>query len=182
MPFAKGAKVTPTHFGARTWALCAGEAMIVVVRKARAEDAKSIAAIGSAVWIDTYAFGGMRDAFASYVHAEFSVAHIEEVLASRTVIVAEVADHLVGYAVLVDGAGKTEIDNFYVLPRFQNRGVGREMIAYIAREHSLIWLACWEGNQRAIGFYKSLGFSECGESLFDLHGEKYRNVHLSKST
>jgi RimJ/RimL family protein N-acetyltransferase len=39
-----------------------------------------------------------------------------------------------------------------------------------------------DGNEHPIGFYKSLGFSECGESLFDLHGEKYRNIHLESAT
>lgn len=156
--------------------------MISVVRIAKNDDARSIAALGLCVWIDTYAFEGVTDDFASYVFAQFSQARIEASIASESIVVAEVAGKLVGYAVLIRGDGEIEIDNFYVLPKFQRRGIGREIVRYLSKKCSRIWLACWDQNIRAIWFYKSLGFSECGESQFDLKGTKYRNVHLCRST
>ena len=156
--------------------------MTSVVRVATNEDASKIAALGLCVWIDTYAFEGVTDDFASYVFARFSQARIEESIASGTVIVAEVAGKLVGYAVLIRGNGDVEIDNFYVLPKFQGRGIGREIVRYISGMCSRIWLSCWDQNTRAIRFYTSLGFSECGESQFDLMGTRYKNIQLCRNT
>lgn len=156
--------------------------MSPIVRIATHDDARSIAALGLCVWIDTYAFEGVTDDFASHVFAQFSQAQIEASTASESVVIAEVSGKLVGYAVLIRRDGEIEIDNFYVLPKLQGRGIGKQIVSYISGTCSRVWLACWDQNTSAIQFYKSLGFTECGESQFDLKGAKYRNVHLCRST
>ncbi len=155
--------------------------MSIIIRTAKYEDAGNIAALGQCVWIDTYATEGVRESLSKYVIAQFAPDSIRDLLASKKVIVAEVAGHLVGYVVLNAGTAATEIDNLYVLPRFQRRGIGRTIIAHISKEYSHLWLSCWEQNQNALGFYTSIGFVEDGESFFDLDGELYRNIILTRS-
>ncbi len=155
--------------------------MSIIIRTARYEDAESIAAVGQCVWIDTYATEGVSEALSNYVISFFAPDRIRDLLASKKVLVAEVGGHLVGYVVLNVGTAATEIDNLYVLPRFHHRGIGRTIIAHISKEHSHLWLSCWEQNQNAVGFYTSIGFVEDGESFFDLNGELYRNIILTRS-
>lgn len=155
--------------------------MSIQIRKAKPVDAENIAALGICVWIDTYATAGLRDALSNYVLTYFTPAHIRELLSTRTVLVAELSDHLVAFAMLIEEEDVTEIDNFYVLPNFQGRGIGKEIIHKILAAHSRLRLTCWERNELAIGFYKAIGFIEDGESYFDLNGETFRNVILKKS-
>ena len=154
----------------------------ITIRKARLEDVESIAALGLCVWIDTYATQGLRFRLGNYALGLFARDKIQALLRARTVLVAEQAEHLVAYAVLAIDNESTEVENLYVLPKFQRRGIGRTLINTIACEYSGVWLACWEQNDRAIGFYKALGFIEHGESFFDLDGEQYRNVTLVLGT
>ena len=156
--------------------------MNITIRTAKYEDAGSIAALGQCVWIDTYATEGVTEALSKYVISHFAPDRIRDLLAAKKVLVAEMDGHLVGYAVLSIGIDSTEIDNLYVLPKFQHRGVGKKIIAHISMDHSHLWLSCWERNRSAIGFYASMGFVEDGESFFDLDGELYRNVILTRNT
>ena len=156
--------------------------MSIVIRTAKYEDIESIAALGLCVWIDTYATEGVRVALSKYVFSYFTIDHVRGLLVSKKVLVAEVSGHLVGYVVLSVGGRAIEIDNLYVLPKFQGRGIGKEIISYISTDYSRLWLACWEKNENAIGFYKSIGFVEDGESFFNLDGELYRNIILTKNT
>lgn len=152
------------------------------IRKATFDDVESIAALGLCVWIDTYATQGLRFRLGNYALGMFTRDKIQALLRSRTVLVAEQAEHLVAYAVLAIGNASTEVENLYVLPKFQRRGIGRKLINTMACEYSGLWLSCWEQNHSATGFYKALGFIEHGESFFDLDGEQYRNITLVLGT
>lgn len=154
----------------------------LTIRKATFEDTESIAALGLCVWIDTYATEGLRFKLGNYALALFAREKIQDLLKFKTILVAEQAEHLVAYAVLDIGNESSEIENLYVLPKFQRRGVGRTLVNTMACEYSGLWLSCWEHNHSAIGFYKALGFIEHGESFFDLDGEQYRNLTLILST
>ena len=41
------------------------------------------------------------------------------------------------------------------------------------------WLTTWVNNEKAIGFYKYIGFSDIGIIFFDLDGEKHENRVLA---
>jgi diamine N-acetyltransferase len=87
------------------------------------------------------------------------------------VIVAEVSDTIVGYAVLLHRRTAREmlvprmyahIENFGVSAAYRREGIGRQLIeACVARARergaTSLELDCWEANQEAIAFYTSLG-------------------------
>ena len=53
-----------------------------------------------------------------------------------------------------------ELDDLYVLPAFQNRGIGSEILKKcIAESENTIYLYVFSRNTRAIAFYERFGFS-----------------------
>ncbi len=150
------------------------------LRIAKESDAANIAAIGMRVWIDTYATTGVFDKISKYIFTEFSEEKIEKIIIQHSVVVSLEGLNIVGYMVLDDSApDKTEIETLYVLPRFQNQGVGDQFIKR-ARELTKkpLWLSVWDQNFKAIRFYRKCGFKLNGELYFDLYGENIRNLVL----
>jgi ribosomal protein S18 acetylase RimI-like enzyme len=149
---------------------------LLTIRNATLADAENIAALGLCVWIDTYATEGVRTRLTKYALACFALANIQDVITSKTVLVAEQAEHIVGYAILFTAPERTEIHNLYVLPKFQRCGIGKRFIDFIIGTYPRPWLACWEENTKAIAFYRAQGFIADGEAFFELDGEQYRNI------
>ena len=78
-----------------------------------------------------------------------------------------------------------EIERIYILKAFQNRGLGRilfDKTMDIADEMqaSKIWLGVWEKNNKAIAFYKKLGFSEYGSHSFYMGDEEQTDIIMVK--
>lgn len=151
------------------------------IRRAEDVDCDSIVAIGRCVWIDTYATEGVRKEIAGYVQSTFTAKNVLRDIDSKQVSVFELESHIVGYAVLSESSEATEIENLYILPRYQRKGLGKLFIHHVIKNHARIWLTCWERNTKAIAFYKSLGFEEVGETYFQMKTEKHRNVLLNLS-
>lgn len=150
------------------------------IRLTQTEDAPVIAAVGQCVWIDTYATEGVSPSIARYVQRELTVAKMAEVITRHTVPVVEYEKNAVGYAVLLEDEGaECEIESLYVLPKFQRKGVGKLLLAYLQKlRPGRLWLSCWERNAPALAFYRLNGFTEYGEMYFELEGERHRNVLL----
>lgn len=96
-----------------------------------------------------------------------------------------VEDQLAGYLKLNINKAQTEdfgneyieIERIYVLNHYQKMGVGKELYNHalkIAKEYGYnkIWLGVWEHNQKAIQFYKKLGFEKIGEHTFYMGEDK----------
>lgn len=87
------------------------------------------------------------------------------------IIVAEVGDTIVGYAVLLHRHATRDmlvprsyahIENFGVAAAYRREGIGRQLIeACVARARergaTSLELDCWEANQEAMAFYTSIG-------------------------
>lgn len=143
--------------------------------KAKESDAAIIAAIGLAVWVNTYSTDGVVEAIANYVANEFTVQNVLAMIRSRNVYLLGKEKSFIGYAV-VNSGGHGELETLYILPRFQRKGYGTQLMRYIINTHKNISLSCWEYNTEALSFYSKNGLAECGECYFELEGEKHRNV------
>lgn len=54
-----------------------------------------------------------------------------------------------------------ELDDFYVLPQFRNRGIGSEILEKCIRESKApLWLYVFTENKRAVALYERFGFRE----------------------
>lgn len=96
----------------------------------------------------------------------------------------EPASFAVYYQTFSTATGKPglHLDDLYVRPAFQNRGIGSKMLAYLAetaRQRGCVRFEWWvlEWNDRAMGFYESLGAQKLEElRIFRLGQEEIRHI------
>lgn len=163
------------------------------LRPASAEDALCLSVLAMQVFLDTYATQGIRPAIAREVLSGYSEPVFARANASEGVriSVAELAGHLIGFAevqvgatqALAPGRAQSELLRLYVQEPFTGKRVGTPLLAEAERlaleaGTEVLWLTPWAHNHRAIGFYASRGYSDCGCTHFTFEGEVYENrVH-----
>lgn len=168
--------------------------MSMLIRPAVPADARTLAALAIHVWLDTYAFHGIRDGLAEYVLTTFTPDHFSRVLTApdKRLLVAENNALLTGYLLLTfdspcptNADMQCEIDTLYVQPAFHGKGVGSALLAAADaaarnRQHSALWLAMYVHNQKASAFYTARGFERIGTTYFPLEGEQHENAILAR--
>jgi diamine N-acetyltransferase len=75
------------------------------------------------------------------------------------------------------GEDSLEIERIYIRAKFQKLGLGKYLInkaIEIAEEQgkNKIWLGVWEKNEKAIAFYKKIGFVQAGTHSFHMGDEE----------
>lgn len=76
----------------------------------------------------------------------------------------KVDDKVVGYYRLHEEEKKVELDDFYILPSFQNQGIGSKVMTKLIDEVKLpIFLYVFNQNKGAIAFYERFGFKKVQE-------------------
>lgn len=136
---------------------------------ATAADADAIAAFHTASWRSAYR-GLLSDAYLDGPLADEKRAHWRARLAALepgdfVVTARDEDDRLVGFAAvwpdpaLFKGAF---LDNLHAAPDARRRGIGRALMAEIARRllargDRQIWLTVYPENARAVGFYRAMG-------------------------
>jgi GNAT superfamily N-acetyltransferase len=160
----------------------------ILFRPAVPADALCLGVLATQVYLDTYATHGIRPAVARDVLANCSVEACAAALADArvTLIVAEIDQHLVGFAqlahdvpqaLLVDTAA-AELRRLYVQERFTARGIGRDLLrhaekAAASRGADALWLTAWTGNLRALDFYARRGYEDIGGTVYSFEGEDH---------
>ena len=162
----------------------------MTLRSGASTDAACLSALGSQIWLHTYAKAGIRPAMVRYVQDHLSSAAFQLQLerSDAFTLVAVVDNHLVGYAVaevgkpcLVHSSVSTHLDKLYVQEHFIGTGVGLALLAETRNEarrrtgSSALWLTVNSLNQQARAFYARQGFKDIGVTNFDLYGEKHEN-------
>lgn len=162
------------------------------VRKASEEDVRSLAQIGSATFLETFA--GVLDGAAIVDHCE--KAHTPETYSAYLTRggdawLAEVSpgDAPVGFALLTDadlpGASKdgsdAELKRIYLLSKYHGGGLGaalmNEAIA-AARQAGAkrLLLGVYAGNAQAQTFYRRFGFTELASRRFRVGAKDYDDI------
>ncbi len=164
------------------------------IRPATAKDATILAALAIQIWLHTYAEEGVDHTTADYVVNEFTPQNFRELIQDDTIriLIAEVADHAVAYAVVdvaspcpSNAALDVELDTLYVQEYFAGQGIGRALVASIAKliqaekGHTDFWLAAYYQNENALAFYRKLGFVEIGTTVFEMGEDQYKNLVLA---
>jgi GNAT superfamily N-acetyltransferase len=167
----------------------------ITFRAAVPADALCLGVLSTQVFLDTYATHGVHPALAREALAQHGVAVYDALLAEpdETILVAERAGHLVGFAQVKDGVGgalvpapaAAELRRLYVQERFTGRGVGRDLLrqaekAAAARGADTLWLKAWEGNTRALHFYPRCGYDDVGGTVYTIEGEDFPNRVFAK--
>jgi ribosomal-protein-alanine N-acetyltransferase len=99
--------------------------------------------------------------------AAYEVALASEVAVRRLALVAEVDGMLAGFAVASLLPPEAELESIAVALSAQRRGVGRALLVELGKNLaslgvSVLQLEVRAGNRRALGFYRSTGWVQCG--------------------
>lgn len=167
----------------------------IAIRNATDQDALCIAVLGMQVFLDTYATEGIRGSIAQEVLDSFSPDNMSKIIAKPDtfIIVAEVDDHLVGFAQVAMNTGHdlishpnpSELQRLYVQEKFTGRGVGYRLLeeaekyAYLGGA-SLLWATVWIGNCRALTFYPRQGYKHLGSPSYTFQNETHENQLFGK--
>jgi ribosomal protein S18 acetylase RimI-like enzyme len=163
----------------------------VNIRLMKPGDARSVAEIRVKTWQATYR-GLLDDDFLDKMDIEEDARRREEYLAmantSVFTLVAEDGQKLIrGYC--IGGPERNnhpiftgEIYALYILPQYQNQGLGRRLVIagvkeLIHRGHQGMIIAALAGNQ-ARGFYEHLGGKHIGQRWIELGDSKYLEVEF----
>jgi ribosomal protein S18 acetylase RimI-like enzyme len=161
----------------------------VTYRTAVEPDALCLSVLATQVFLDTYATQGVRPAIAREVRRFLSEEAFAALLSGpgRCVLVAELADHLLGFAQLTHGQTHSllppdtraaELTRLYVQRPFLGKGIGKELLARaetLAAEQGteILWLTAWTGNTHALRFYEARGYQDVGGSTYTFEADTY---------
>lgn len=155
-----------------------------------------MARIGAALFEQAYADSIPSDEIAAHVAEDFGEERQLAELSDPDVVSLLVEDdgEAVGFAqirarplpVAADEPADIELWRIYLDRRLHGLGVARELLKEIGalargREATGVWLAVWEENPRAIGFYQKHGFTPVGRQDFRVGGELQTDLVLRAS-
>lgn len=150
-------------------------------RRATVEDTSTLVQFGA----DTFkaAFGPYHtpEDMAEYLAANFNYEVVQSLIenSSTYFVLGYEGQEVVGYAMLkkgphpefVTGSNPVELVRFYVAPELIGLGYGSALMRRCLEEarrmgHATTWLATWQKNKRAIGFYERWGFRIVGNAIY----------------
>jgi ribosomal protein S18 acetylase RimI-like enzyme len=142
--------------------------MTILTRRWRREDLAAIQRLLLETWLDAYVPFIPREDLTGYFHKQYSLAKLELLFADPDVtgLVAEVDGVVAGYAKLYHARAEERfyLHQLYVLPSKQGLGLGHRLMGCAeerARELGAdrIWLGVMVKNDRAVGWYKKMGYT-----------------------
>lgn len=161
------------------------------LRRVAPADAGALSGLCQLVFLDTYCEQGLRADLSDEAQAVGDTATLAALASDprwRCLLLEHAVDgeaHVLGYASLRLDAADAELVRLYLHPRFQGRGLGRQLLhaaEAAAREAGArsLWLDCWDGNRRARAFYAACGYADTGPAVYRFGGRDYANRHLLK--
>lgn len=167
------------------------------IRKATPADADSLALIGGATFLETFA--GVLDGAAIVAHcqSEHNAAAYRDYMGRGAQAWLVEASHgnapigfsLVGEASLpgrMEDGSDLELKRIYTLSRFHGGGIGADLMQR-ALDHARrqgakrLLLGVYEGNVRARAFYIKSGFTQIAERQFRVGDREYGDVVLARN-
>lgn len=153
---------------------------MITVQKPDPEDARAIQEVLYNTWLDTYPNKeiGITE---EDVKAHFKKSLSPEMLEKRrlgiltpppnqVLLVAKDSNKVVGICRIVLRENVNQLQAIYVLPSYQRKGVGMLLWKTISKfldptKKTIVHVATY--NEKAIDFYKKIGFSETGKKFVD---------------
>ncbi|MGE4162554.1 MAG: GNAT family N-acetyltransferase [Vicinamibacterales bacterium] len=156
---------------------------MVTIREAGVEDASALAALAARLFEETFGASNAPADMAVYLAGAFGEAQQRRELEAAHVhtLLVLVAGEPIGYAQVrhaevpacVIAPSPVELWRFYLDARWHGRGVAQALMRQVEQVvrgmgGAAIWLGVWEHNQRALAFYRRLGFIDVGSHGFQL--------------
>ncbi len=169
----------------------------VIISIGNEEDALRLSKLAANLFHQAYVGSMSSNVLDSYIAEDFGMTqqHAELSDPNITTLLVEIENELVGYAqlrlkpipVAVDVTITAELWRIYVDKSCHGLGVGRQLLCRVGeialeRSHDKIWLGVWEHNEKAIAFYKKLGFNVIGNQEFHIGDEIHNDLVFIGST
>lgn len=166
------------------------------VRRATADDAEVVAAIGAALFRQAYEGEISDEQIREYVANDFARARVRDDLNDPNIVTLLAVDdgEAIAFAQLrlnpapVETSARAGIElwRFYVERAYHGTSVAQALMREaLAAARGMgptdIWLSVWERNPRAIRFYEKAGFRHVGFHDFRIGATIYRDALMSKS-
>jgi len=171
-----------------------GGARLTRLRRARPDEATALARFAADAFTTTYAPHSRAEDVAAYVDARLTTAAFAADLTdpAQTTFLAVDGAAIVGYAQLRRGGGPwppdvrwtsaprtaacAELARLYVAPAAHGSGLAARLLdatcaAARAGGARVLWLCAWQGNARALAFYRKHGFAVVGTGTFAMGAE-----------
>ncbi len=165
------------------------------IRRAGPEDSEALAHIGVATFVETYTEVIVGSAMVAHCTRQHSRRVYDGFLAADDTAcwLAEYTptDAPVGYAVLCPpdlpletSSSDLELKRIYVLSRRHGSGIGQALMVAVqdaSRDAGArrLLLGTYEGNRRAVAFYRRFGFEQIGVRKFDVGGVVYDDIVMA---
>jgi diamine N-acetyltransferase len=160
----------------------------IIVRRAAEQDAETLSWFAAETFRETFGPDNKPSDMDDYLRKSFSpeIQRNEIANSAATIILAldreSSDDSLIGYAHLIADQSAIELKRFYVATSWKGRGLAQLLFhEALAEGHRRggrrLWLTVWDRNDRAIAFYKKMGFRISGRAIFQL-GEDTQTDHM----
>lgn len=169
----------------------------IMVRVATPTDADLLVELCSSTFYDTYtaARPALEKDFVAYIKGHFSKEKITSNLSNPKVIyvLAEKNNMAAGYCKInlrtapeeINDDSWIQLEEIYVAKGMVGQGFGKKLMEEFLKignkqGSTTAWLAVWDGNQRAIDFYKQWGFEVFGSQQFKMETTADIDVLMKK--
>lgn len=165
--------------------------MELILKPLNVFDSETLLSFAKASFINTYAHLNTPENMAIYLENNFTIEKIKTELADTKNIFTGIFlnDTLVGYTKLrsnnydniEQNKSALELERIYVAKNLQGLKIGQKLIeqclAYSQKNnYSELWLGVWEHNEKAIAFYKKMGFEIFSSHIFLLGTDEQNDL------
>ena len=167
----------------------------VGIKRVTIRDIDRLQQIGRQTFSETFSAHNSEENMKKYLDEEFSVAKLTSELNDKNseFYFATLGNQVLGYLKVNVGPSQTElqddraleIERIYVLKEYHGKNVGQllfDRAIQIARQKNAeyVWLGVWEGNARALRFYRKNGFVAFDTHIFRVGDDEQTDI-LMKS-
>ena len=152
----------------------------IIFQKATLADKEKVQNISIKTFSAAFGHQNTKEDMEQYLTSSFSDQQIEKELSDvySEFYLVYVEDLLIGYLKINIEAAQSEpiddgieIERIYLLPNYQGKGVGQQMMDKVIdiaekRKKKVLWLGVWDQNVDAIRFYERNGFKKFGKHSF----------------
>lgn len=164
-----------------------------LILKVNINEVELLRAISVQTFTETFAHQNSEEDMQKYVSENLSIEQLTKELNSKdsSFYFLKMNTQIIGYLKLNTGEAQTELKNnisleierIYVKLKYHGKNYGKLLMQKamnIAKEmhYSYIWLAVWEFNIKAIGFYKKQGFIEFDKHTFKLGDDEQVDIMM----
>ncbi|AIQ18480.1 GNAT family acetyltransferase [Paenibacillus sp. FSL H7-0357] len=170
--------------------------MSVIIKKCSREDLQILQQISVETFNDTFKQQNSPKNMKTYLEKAFTYKQLEKELSNvfSEFFFIFFNEELAGYLKVnindsqseKAGDESLEIERIYIRNNFQRKGLGKYLIdkameVAVIQNKKKIWLGVWEKNEKAIDFYKKIGFVQTGAHSFYMGDEEQTDFIMTKT-